>query len=520
MKELAIGLCLSIIIGFMITPSCNQPSKTPGDDTRMMQPQEKGEAKHYMKNGKGHLKIKEHGKNEVEIELSEFYPFSGDLKVLDASTGKSKPEKGRKAWGVLNDTINAMYYDLPNGKKLGFYQREGKQKYYIHDDTLSLQPIEQWNCGTSDSTVTTQIQQPQTLVQLPTLTFTYVLRHSVFTGKGSNEQATIDYGMAIWAGVQWLYSQSFPSELNQLVYFSQPDPFTGTSSISILNSFGTWLDANPTVDGSAAIKGLLGIDPGGLGGVAKSIGTACWDSYDYFYADINSTFAALPNYSWTLEVVGHEGLHIAGLWHTHNCFYPNYFPALLGKTIDGCAPSAGYPVEGSGCTAGALPPNGGEGISYCHLTSIGIDFNNYFSFWTDSIIRKTISAYTCLAGSTVCKDLFEPNNTVTTAKGLQNKIVYSAGLDSVSGDQDWYKFQNTTTKKNITITCMNFSGTAYLNLQFKISGTWQTVASQQGTGAVTLNYNTTTNIGQYRLQVTSLSGLMVGCYTIKRELKQ
>lgn len=476
-------------------------------------------AKHYNKNGKGHLKIKEPGKNEVDLELSEFYPFAGDLKVLDASTGQSKAEKGRKAWGLRTANFNAMYYDLPNGKKLGFYQEKGKKKYYIHDDALTLQPIEQWECGTAD-TATAQVQQPQNLVQLPTLTFSYVLRYSVYTDKGSNAQATIDYGMAIWAGVQWLYSQSFPSTLNQLTYFSQTDPFsTQQSSISILYSFGDWLLVNPTVDNSANIKGLLGIDPGGLGGVSRSIATACNDNYDYFYADISSSFSPAPIYSWTLEVTGHEGLHAAALFHTHSCFYPDYFPALLGKTIDGCAPSVGYPVEGNYCTAGLVPPGGGEGISYCHLTPVGIDFNNFFSSWTDSIARKTILAYTCLTGANVCHDAFEPNNTLQTAKPIQNKVTYSAGLDSVATDYDWYSFKNKATKKNITITLQNISGTVYLQLQFMVNGVWSTVASIQGTGTVTLQYNTTMNVGQYRLAVNSLTGIMSGCYTIKREIK-
>jgi hypothetical protein len=66
----------------------------------------------------------------------------------------------------------------------------------------------------------------------------------------------------------------------------------------------------------------------------------------------------------------------------------------------------------------------------------GTSFGNDMSFITNPIV-------TCIDG-------YEPNNTVSTAKQIQPGVPLNA-LINPSGDIDWFKFSNTSNKKNVKI---------------------------------------------------------------------
>ncbi|MGB1103794.1 MAG: gliding motility-associated C-terminal domain-containing protein [Crocinitomicaceae bacterium] len=104
---------------------------------------------------------------------------------------------------------------------------------------------------------------------------------------------------------------------------------------------------------------------------------------------IAPTFAEVPVYSWSVEVISHEMGHNFGSPHTHACFWNGDDTA-----IDGCGPEAGFP---EGCDA-FIPPLGGTVMSYCHLLPVGINLGLGFGLQPGTHIRNRMASSDCLVG--------------------------------------------------------------------------------------------------------------------------
>ena len=100
---------------------------------------------------------------------------------------------------------------------------------------------------------------------------------------------------------------------------------------------------------------------------------------------INNTYNNFPTYSWTVEVVTHELGHNLGSHHTHWCGWP-------GGAIDNCGPGWGIsPMKEEAVLPVLLPPGGGTIMSYCHLISTGINFNNGFGPLPGQAVRDVVT---------------------------------------------------------------------------------------------------------------------------------
>jgi len=115
---------------------------------------------------------------------------------------------------------------------------------------------------------------------------------------------------------------------------------------------------------------------------------ALCSSYKYGVSGIHKSFNNVPTYSWSVYVVAHELGHNFGSPHTQACRWNNNNTA-----IDGC-----YNTEG-GCPKPGIPSGGGTIMSYCHLTSAGINLNKGFGPQPKSLIQRTIASKGCV-GST------------------------------------------------------------------------------------------------------------------------
>lgn len=202
--------------------------------------------------------------------------------------------------------------------------------------------------------------------------------YSIFQNKGS-VSAVQNYVNGFFNVVSTLYdNEDVNVAISEINVWTTQDPFPTNSSGDALDFY---TDYRTSFNGN--IAQLLAKTNNGNGGVAW-LNVLCNNTYKHSYSDISMSYSNFPNYSWTVEVVTHELGHNIGSPHTHWCGWP-------GGAIDNC-----YTPEGS-CNPGPAPTNGGTIMSYCHLTSYGINFSNGFGPLPGDKIRNKVASANCLS---------------------------------------------------------------------------------------------------------------------------
>ncbi|WP_409628714.1 zinc-dependent metalloprotease [Belliella pelovolcani] len=108
-----------------------------------------------------------------------------------------------------------------------------------------------------------------------------------------------------------------------------------------------------------------------------------------------TTIETVPTYSWTVHIVAHEFGHLFGSRHTHACVWNGNNTA-----IDGCWGCMENPDPNGGgcqnCPNPGVPSGGGTIMSYCHLQSVGVNFNLGFGLQPGNVIRNSVANADCL----------------------------------------------------------------------------------------------------------------------------
>ena len=206
------------------------------------------------------------------------------------------------------------------------------------------------------------------------------LEHDLVTEKGGATGAT-NFITGVWNMVATLYqNESINTEISEVFTWTTPDTYPTNSTSNALTAFRA---ARPNFNGDLAH--LISRGAPSNGGVAW-VNALC-SSYSYAYSWIQSSYNAVPTYSWTVEVLTHEMGHNLGSPHTHSCSWNGNQTA-----IDGCGPASG---NSEGCD-GPVPAKGTI-MSYCHLVSgVGIDFNLGFGQQPGDLIRNRVANASCL----------------------------------------------------------------------------------------------------------------------------
>lgn len=188
-------------------------------------------------------------------------------------------------------------------------------------------------------------------------------------------QGAIDDLVSVFNEVAKIYdNEGIPVVIGEIFVWDVPDPYaSSTSSGQFLNIFSNRMAAGFPQD----LAHLVTRRTGGFGGIAY-VDVLCVDNPKYkvaFSGLSSSPPENYPTYSWPVMVIAHEMGHNFGSPHTHNCNWP-------GGAIDNC-----FSPEGN-CPKGPAPENGGTIMSYCHLTSYGINMANGFGLLPGNRIRS------------------------------------------------------------------------------------------------------------------------------------
>ena len=213
----------------------------------------------------------------------------------------------------------------------------------------------------------------------------YELDYDIYMAKGKDTTAVMNWLTALVNNVHTIYNNDdIDIAMRSTMIWTVKDPYQGAGSTSV-KYLEKFRKNRPTFD--AHLAQLVGIDPGGLGGVAYLNGLCSQANYSYCDMD-NTPVVNFPSYSWNVMVMTHELGHNLGSQHTHACVWNGNDTA-----IDGC-----YTLEGN-CANPGIPASGGTIMSYCHLQSVGTNFNNGFGPQPKQRIIDFINSSTCTTES-------------------------------------------------------------------------------------------------------------------------
>lgn len=354
----------------------------------------------------------------VELEMYRSNIFTSDFSVVTAANNSAPVHytNGLHYWGIIkgnNSSIAAI--SIFDNEVMGMISsndgnfvlgklhddKDGRHIYY-NDKNLKAQNYTECFTQSDNETYSgDQLQNPAGKMVQNCIRLYWEVNYDIFLDKGSVANAA-NYVTGLFNQSAIIYTNdNIPVMLSQVYVWDVASPYTSTSTSGLLNQFQAFRNSF-----NGDLGHLLGYEGGG--GVAAGFNGLCNINLDnsQCYSGIHSTYANFPTYSWNVEVVTHEQGHLMGSRHTHACVWNGNNTA-----IDGCGPSAGYGYEGN--CSGAPIPSSGTIMSYCHLVSAGINFNNGFGTQPANVILSNYGAASCLVN---CSGIacFYPNNLTTT----------------------------------------------------------------------------------------------------------
>jgi hypothetical protein len=321
----------------------------------------------------------------------------------------------------LNGIISSkILHNLVIGK---LEKRANTTDYVIYSDA-DLKIINDFKCSTKD-VGRNQIAEPipsesRNTLSTKCVTFYFELEYSMYTANGSNLITTNNWMTSVYNNIQTLYNaDTITSAIKSIFVWTTQDPYTGSSSSDYLFQFN---DNRCVFDGD--LGQLIGIDSGGLGGVAVGINGLCTTS-NFSYSDVNLAYNTVPTYSWTINVIAHELGHLMGSPHTHDCAWNGN-----NTRIDGCG------NNGLGtCPAADDAIDGGTIMSYCHLVFGEIDLNNGFGPQPKARILDKINNATCLG--TNCTTTCINTICTITPSNVTNTTATVTWSDTNTSNNSW-----------------------------------------------------------------------------------
>ncbi len=274
--------------------------------------------------------------------------------------------------------------------------------------------------------------------------------YNLYVNKQSSTVFTQIYITGLFNQVQTMYkNEQIAVELKSVNIWTTPDGYDSTDSHGALNDFtNAWNFKGNNFDGDLAM--LLARDAGGNGGVAF-LNALCNKSIAYAYGDVIGGFVSVPTYSWDVSMVTHEIGHNLGSNHTHWCGWNTGAGGACGS-IDNCVTQE----WGSGCNtcpstfSNSLPGWKGTVMSYCHLSSRGVDLANGFGPLPGNRIRSVVNNSLCLTSIISASLVAKP---ICRNQGSINLIFDSVAVGSnhFGANPHTFTWSNGANTQNITV---------------------------------------------------------------------
>ncbi len=282
------------------------------------------------------------------------------------------------ALSIMDDEVTGMISIREQDNNLVIGKLKNSDQHIMYKDT-DIGHLDKFVCGVLDNDEAyspTKLSEQsrgsgRQAAKCPKIFFD--IGHDIVRDKGGSRAAS-RFIESIFNQVAVIYAnESVTIKLSGMTAWTSSTPFTGLDgyrSYRNRNSFNGDLGHFVTYD-----------YPGGLAWV-----NALCTSRNYGVSGIRDFFHNVPTYSRSVKLIAHELGHNLGSKHTHACVWNGN-----GTAIDGC----GEPTDGN-CRRPGLPSGGGTIMSYCNLTSVGVDLAKGFGRQPGNIIRNSIRAARCV----------------------------------------------------------------------------------------------------------------------------
>lgn len=362
------------------------------------------------------LSLKTAAGKQYTLELLTAHPLSDapNMGVIDADGRHQVPyndglhyqgvvageERSMASMSVFANGDMMMLFATKDGNFNVGKLEDQSGNYILYNDQDMLQKISM-PCGTAEKDYSDNLKkQTASKGTSPKLCNKVQLYwegdYDLYRRKGNSLATARNYMTGLFNQMQTLYANEYIAvELKSLYIWSVSDDYPKTSSGPALTKFRSfWNNLGDSYDGHLAH--LITMDSNGNGGLGY-VDVLCNKGVGYSYSEINGTFQTVPTYSWDAMVVTHETGHNLGSSHTHWCGWNTGTGGACGA-IDNC-----YTLEGgSGCSTCpatySTATSGWRGtiMSYCHLSSVGINLANGFGPLPGDLIRTNVSGSGCL----------------------------------------------------------------------------------------------------------------------------